>query len=360
MSGLSGPMNATGLRRHAGYARLFAPGALTIGLILPLESHPFSPSPTMRCHVEMARQAEAMGFGALWLRDIPFYDPHYGDVGQVFESLTYIAHLAAQTRSIALGTAGIVLPLREPLLLAKQVATVDRLSGGRMVLGVSSGDRASDFPLFGIEAQARGERLREVYDVYRTVTEQAFPHFTSRHFGRSDGQLDLIPKPPLGRTPALAIGRAQQELPWIATHMDGMISGVVPQAQLQRLAEDWAGLVGESPFFAFRPLGLGGFLDLVRDRNHAVVRIPGGIRAGVRALAEYLAEAERVGFVHFAMNLRVSERPYGELIEELAAYVLPRFPSHTAAEADVDVARSDGAGHSQAAEKGVAPLDYGK
>jgi len=339
-------MNVPGLRRHAGFARLFAPGTLTVGLILPLETHPRSTAPTMQRHVEMAREAEAMGFGALWLRDIPFYDPQYGDVGQVFEALTYIAHLAAQTRSIALGTAGVVLPLREPLLLAKQVTTVDRLSGGRVVLGVSSGDRTSDYPLFGIDAQARGERLREVYDVYRTVTEQAFPHFTSQHFGRSDGELDLIPKPPLGRTPAIAIGRAQQALPWIAAHMDGMISGVVPQARLQRLAEDWAALGAESPAPAFRPLGLGGFLDLVRDPDQAVVRIPGGIRAGVRALAEYLTEAERAGFVHFAMNLRVSDRPYGELMEELAVYVLPRFPSH-GIEAAADVAGEDSARHSQ-------------
>ena len=72
------------------------------------------------------------------------------------------------------------------------------------------------------------------------------------------------------------------------------------------------------------------------------IRIPRwhGYRAAsaraVRALVEYLAEAERSGVVHFAMNLRVSDRPYMDLMEELAAHILPRFPSQTA----VDVART--------------------
>jgi len=320
-------MSGFDLQRHPGFARLFTPGKLTLGLILPLETHPRSPAPTMQDHVQLAQRAEALGFGCLWMRDIPFYDPRYGDVGQIFDPLSYIAHLAALTHSIALGTAGIVLPIREPLLMAKQVTTVDQLSGGRMVLGLSSGDRPSDYPLFGVDGHSRGERMREAFDVYRTVSEQSFPRFKSEHFGHSDGELDLIPKPPHGRTPAIAVGRAQQVLPWIAAHMDGLISAAPPQAGLQSLGEEWTSLV-EVDASVFRPLGIGGFLDLVVDPHQAVTRLPGGIRAGVHALVDYLEQAERSGIVHFAMNLRVSERPYAALMEELASHVLSRFPSH--------------------------------
>src|SRR3954466_10576731 len=80
------------LREHPGFQRLFQPGELTVGLILPLETHPGRPAPTMREHVQMAQRAEQLGFGALWMRDIPFYDPQYGDVGQIFEPLVYIAY----------------------------------------------------------------------------------------------------------------------------------------------------------------------------------------------------------------------------------------------------------------------------
>lgn len=327
------------LAAHAGFVRCFTPGALTIGLILPLETHPYRAAPTMRDHLEMARRVQALGFASLWMRDIPFYDPDYGDVGQIFEPLAYIAHLAAHTTTIALGTAGIVLPLREPLLLAKQVTTLDQLSHGRMLLGLSSGDRPSDYPLFGIDMTTRGERLRDAFAVYRTVSEQCFPAFDSARFGRSDGGLDLVPKPPAGRTPAIAVGKAQQSVAWIAANMDGFISTIPLQPDLEMVTAEWkaqtsasaeraSSVVSTAPRqAAFKPLGIGGFVDLVADRAHPLVRIPGGIRAGSGPLADYLEAAREAGVSHLAMNPKVTRRPYAELIEELASEVLRWFPT---------------------------------
>lgn len=323
----AGPPASVNLTDHPGFARCFSPGALTVGLILPLEPHPFRVAPTMRDHLAMAKMAEALGFASLWMRDIPFYDPDYGDVGQIFEPLTYIAYLAASTTSIALGTAGIVLPLREPLNLAKQVTTLDQLSGGRMLLGISSGDRPSDYPLFGVEMETRGERLREAFGIYRAASERCFPVFDSVRFGHAKGDLDLLPKPPAGRTPAIAVGRAQQSVQWIATNMDGFISSIPPAQQLQALAAEWTEQQGTSPDPTSKPLAIGGFVDLVEDRTAALMRIPGGIRTGSNALVRYLEQAHDAGVSHLAMNPRVSRRPYVELMEELAEEVLRRFPT---------------------------------
>jgi luciferase-type oxidoreductase len=146
---------------HPGYRRVFRQRELTVGLILPLETHPDSPQPTMRDHIAMARRAEDLGVAALWARDIPFYDPAYGDVGQIFDPLIYLTHLAAVTRTITLGTAGIVLPMREPLMLAKQLNSLDHLTEGRLIAGMSSGDRPSEYPVFGIDFETRGDRFRE-------------------------------------------------------------------------------------------------------------------------------------------------------------------------------------------------------
>ena len=315
------------LMEHPGFVRCFCPGTLTVGLILPLETHPFRVAPTMSDHLAMAKTAEALGFASLWMRDIPFYDPDYGDVGQIFEPLTYIAYLAAHTTSIALGTAGIVLPLREPLNLAKQVTTLDQLSGGRMLLGLSSGDRPSDYPLFGIEMETRGERLREAFGILRTVSERCFPVFDAVRFGHAKGDLDLLPKPPAGRTPAFAVGRAQQSMQWIAANMDGFMSSIPPAPQLQVLAAEWAAQQGALSRFTPKPLAIGGFVDLVEERTCALTRIPGGVRTGSEALVHYLQQAHDAGISHIAMNPRVSRRPYIELMEELASEVLPRLPT---------------------------------
>ncbi|MDM0022253.1 TIGR03571 family LLM class oxidoreductase [Variovorax saccharolyticus] len=320
------PHEPIDLRTHAGYARVFAPSRLSVGLILPLETHPDRPAPSMYRHVEMAQRAERLGFACLWMRDIPFFDPKYGDVGQIFESLTYLAFLAAQTSSIALGTAGIVLPIREPLLLAKQVATLDQLSVGRMLLGLSSGDRPSDYPLHGIDMATRGERLRDAYAVYRCVTEHSFPSFDSRWFGHSEGEVDLVPKPPAGRTPAIAIGRGQQSTAWIAEHMDGFIASVPPPSGIEQLAQDWAGFAKTTALS--KPLGVGGFVDLVDKSTAPLQRIQGGVRCGISALSDYLEQAQEFGIAHFAMNLRVSRRPFQDVMDEIADGVLRRFPSH--------------------------------
>jgi luciferase-type oxidoreductase len=317
------------LSRHPGFQRLFQASELTVGLILPLETHPGRPAPTMRDHVRMAQRAEELGFGALWMRDIPFYDPRYGDVAQIFEPLVYIGYLAAATSSIALGTTGIVLPTREPLILAKQVASLDQLSGGRLVLGLSSGDRVSDYPMFGIDYDTRGERYRDAYAVLRTVTEQHFPRYQTERFGAADGRLDLVPMPPFGRVPAIAVGQAQQSMDWLARELDGYLAFAPAPEQLEALGEQWRALVrGEAGPASFKPLGAGGYFDLSTDPDQAFQRIPGGFRAGRNGLRAYLELARAAGVSHVALNPKVSRQPYDEIMDELSQYVLPHFPSH--------------------------------
>ena len=129
-----------------GFDRTFRAGRMTFGFIAPLESYPDGPAPSMRDHLAMARKADDAGFTAIWLRDVPFYDPTFGDLGQVFDPIAYAGFLAAATSRIAIGTAGIVLPLRDPLAIAKQATTLDHLTDNRFILGLSSGDRPVDSP----------------------------------------------------------------------------------------------------------------------------------------------------------------------------------------------------------------------
>ncbi|MGF6726669.1 luciferase-type oxidoreductase [Paraburkholderia sp. GAS41] len=314
------------LESHPGYNRVFREHELTVGLILPLETHPQSPQPTMRDHIAMARKAEEIGVAALWARDIPFFDPAYGDAGQIFDPLIYIAHLAAATRSITLGTAGIVLPMREPLLLAKQINSLDHLTDGRLVVGMSSGDRPSEYPIFGIDFESRGERFRDAFGVYRAVSEHSFPHFASARFGRSEGALDLLPKPPYGRTPAIAVGRSQQSLEWIAENMDGYLGFVPDPDKLNEFGKDWRALTahagnGSHP----KPLAFGGFLYLHHNPHLPFKRIRGGFAAGSRALRDLLERARDAGVHHVALNPKVTPRPYAEILDELGSVVLPGF-----------------------------------
>ena len=144
-------------RINAGYDAVFEPGRLSLGLVVPIETYPNGPVPTMEQHIERAQLAETLGFSAVWLRDVPFNVPSFGDAGQIFDPFVYLGALASQTSSIALGVASIVLPLRHPAHVAKAAATADVLSNGRVILGIG------EVLLLGAQrVVARGVAAREV------------------------------------------------------------------------------------------------------------------------------------------------------------------------------------------------------
>ena len=68
------------LSKHPGFAWVFKPGKLTFGLIAPFKGYPDTPIPDVYDLGESARLAEKAGFASLWIRDVPFYDPRFGDV----------------------------------------------------------------------------------------------------------------------------------------------------------------------------------------------------------------------------------------------------------------------------------------
>lgn len=189
------------------FGKLFQPERLSIGIIAPVRPYPDGATADMHDHAQLARQTEQAGFAALWLRDVPFHDPGFGGLGQVYDPLVYAGWLASITTSIAIGTAGIVLPLRDPVFVAKQAASIDQLAGGRFLLGLSSGDRPAEYPAIGRNFEDRASRYRDAVKLMRTLTGTTFPRYRTEHYGVLNGGLDLVPKP-LSQLPMLAIGRA--------------------------------------------------------------------------------------------------------------------------------------------------------
>ncbi len=144
-----------------------------------------------------AQRAEALGFDSLWVGDhIAFHVP-------IPDSLAMLAFAAGVTECIALGTAVYLLPLRHPTLIAKTTATVDLLSGGRLVLGVGvGGEFPPEFAAVGVPVAERGARADEAIGVVRRLwTEDAVAH-TGQHF--SFGAVTVAPKPV--RVPPIWVG----------------------------------------------------------------------------------------------------------------------------------------------------------
>src|SRR5215218_4620982 len=299
---------------------MFAPRRLTFGVFFPIEAFP-GDRPTMTDQVALARRAEALGFAALWFRDVPLRDPTFGDVGQVFDPWVYLGFIAAHTERIALATGSIVLPLRHPLHTAKAAASVDQLSGGRLILGVASGDRPVEFPAFGVDAEERGEAFRENLRVIRHVFERSFEPVSSR-YGTLAGA-DVIPKP-VRRIPFLVTGSSRQSPEWIARFSDGWITYPRSALQQARVAREWHETVQRHAPGMFKPFAQSFYVDLSADPDEPPTPIHLGFRAGRKALVEYVRFVRDAGVNHIAFNLKYSRRSARDVVEELGQEVFPR------------------------------------
>lgn len=324
MSTTPSPAENAGLNPFGcGYASMFAPKKLTVGVYFPIESFD-GPEPAMQDQIELAQQAERLGFAALWARDVPLNDPSFGDLGQIYDTFVWLATIAAHTSTIALATGSVILPLHHPIDVAKAVASLDRLSGGRVVFGVASGDRPVEYPAYGRDADERGELFRETFDYVEALLTKSFPVHASAHYGRLAGGGDLVPKPLSPRLPILVTGQSQQSLDWIAQRSDGWLTyprDIIQQAQV---ASRWREALDH--FGAgFKPIAQSLYVDLAADADTPPSSIHLGYRVGRRRLADLLDDLRTSGINHVALNLKFSRRPVAEVLDEIGTEVIRHF-----------------------------------
>lgn len=176
-----------------------------------------SQAPDRESALEMARWAEELGFESLWTTEhiaVPAgYETTYpysktgrmpeGEAAPMPESLVWLAFMAAATTTIKLATGVLVVPQRNPIILAKTVATLDVLSGGRVILGVGSGWLQEEFDALGVSFVDRGARTDEAIQVLRTLWTEEAASFD----GRFTSFRDLYVRPrPIQRPVPIVIG----------------------------------------------------------------------------------------------------------------------------------------------------------
>lgn len=326
MSGASAPA----FDHHPGYRRMFAPDQLTLGVFLPLRFYQGDMA-VLAGQADLVADIDRAGFAAVWVRDVPLLDPHFGDAGQVFDPYTYLAYLAARTERIALATGSAIFSQRHPIDLAKAATTIDRLSGGRLVLGIASGDRPVEFPAYGLDAALRGERFAQTVSDFRQLIQD--PHGAiDSPLGQINGP-QLLPKPATGRIPLLITGSCRQTPQWVGEHADGWLTypeSTHDAAGPRRLADKVRAWRSRIPDAGFRPHVTNEWLDLSADPDHPRTPLRGGyvLRTGRKGLLDLLARWRDAGVNHAALGIQFSERPAAEVIQELAEEVLPHFASH--------------------------------
>jgi F420-dependent oxidoreductase-like protein len=158
----------------------------TFGLQLPNFTIDVADSALFDRIVEMAVTGEGSGFSSLWVMDHLYQLPALGGEDQpMLEAYTLLGALAARTRSAQLGTLVTGVTYRNPAILAKQVTTLDVVSGGRAILGIGAAWHDVEHVAFGVEFPPAGERLdrlEEALQICRAMFTEDAPSFTGKHY----------------------------------------------------------------------------------------------------------------------------------------------------------------------------------
>jgi len=152
----------------------------------------------------IARRAEAIGLDSIWLGDHLLYRDASGETRGPWEAWTTLAGLAEATERVTLGPLVAATAFHAPFMLAKQAATVDEISGGRLVLGIGAGWNPVEFAALGAPFAYRIGRFEESFTIVRTLLRDGYIDFEGEFYAASDAE--LLPRPARPGGPPLLIG----------------------------------------------------------------------------------------------------------------------------------------------------------
>jgi alkanesulfonate monooxygenase SsuD/methylene tetrahydromethanopterin reductase-like flavin-dependent oxidoreductase (luciferase family) len=205
---------------HVGFAPLFQ------NLGVPIPDHE-----VYRRELAMARAAEPLGFDSVWS-----VEHHFTDYTMVPDVTQFLSYMAACTERVQLGSMVIVLPWHDPIRVTEEIAMLDALSGGRMILGVGRGLGRVEFDGFRVSMDESRERFVESAEMILDGLERGYVEFEGKHV--SQPRRDIRPAPFKsfrGRTFAAAV--SPESMPVMAKLGVGLL--VIPQKPWEMVAEDF-------------------------------------------------------------------------------------------------------------------------
>jgi probable F420-dependent oxidoreductase len=176
--------------------------------------------PDAKALVDYGVRMEELGFDSLWVWDhmLLGVEPNF----PIIDSLTVLTGIAARTKRIKLGTGILVLPLRNAVGLAKQLSSMDQLSGGRLLMGMASGWYKREFDAMGIPFEQRGKIMDENLELLRRLWTE--PSVTGEYVRYRPSKAVMYPKPAQERIPILIGGYVDRVLKRAATAGDGWLT----------------------------------------------------------------------------------------------------------------------------------------
>ena len=300
-------------------------GKLSLGIVFPIESYSGAIA-KMDNQEFLAKRAEDLGFSALWFRDVPSYDPTFGDAGQLYDPWIYMTYIMNHTSTIKLATGSLILPLRHPIHTLKSIQSLQNLSKGRLIMGIASGDRRFEYPAFDRDINQKAELFRDSFN-YIKALQRHFPIYSSKFYGNVNGSIDILPKTEES-TPFLVTGFSGQSIDWIAKHSDGWLFYPRNLSYLNQILNNWKESLKKLDQ-NWKPYLQSLYIDLSNNKDQKPTSIHLGFKLGNKYLIEHLKMLEILGVNHVILNLKYGERPAEDVLEEIGEYVVPHFSLQT-------------------------------
>lgn len=262
-----------------------------------------------------ARRAEELGFASLWVTDhvvVPEeYAPRFGTT--VFEPIVTLAFAAGVTSKVKLGTSVIIAPYRNPLILAKMMATLDQLSQGRAIFGLAAGWMEKEFDILQVPFRRRGRLANEAIRVARAMWSAPQPSVEGE-FYRFSGAYTL--PHPQGQLPIWVGGNSLAARRRALTLADGWQSTGLSVEAMRTCVEELKALAGEMG----RPLE--GFTLSMRHRVRFVDSRIDEFQSSEEEVLDSLRRASAAGVQHFVADIQIwNEEDYFDDLERLAKLV---------------------------------------
>jgi len=144
--------------------------------------------------LKVAVAAEKLGYDSVWTTDHVVIDPsNYYPYGRIYESIVTLAVIGAVTEGVKIGTSIIVLPMRNAVLTAKQLATIDSLTEGRLIVGLGAGWCEKEFANMGASFRRRGRNLDEAIRLMKTLWSSERPVFRGDYYRVEEAVFEPLP-----------------------------------------------------------------------------------------------------------------------------------------------------------------------